>query len=117
MVSRCTRSLRRFVAVACIAVLLIVSTDALAQGPDTLPGDITTEATSAAGAAVDFAATAIFEIDGPVPVACSSSPGSTFPVGRTIVTCTTTDSAGTIGTRRFAVTVTAYKPPKRKERH
>ena len=68
-----------------------------------VPDDIVVPATSTAGAAVSFSATATGVIDGVLtefPATCTSAPtagltsGSVFPLGTTTLTCTATDSAG-----------------------
>ncbi len=56
--------------------------------------NITVEATSAAGAVVTFAPTALDNYDAAVTVICSTPSGSTFATGKTTVTCTATDTAG-----------------------
>jgi HYR domain len=71
-----------------------------------VPGNITTEATESAGAAVSFSATGSDLVDGTFPADCSPSSGSTFGVGTTTVTCTATDSHGnTSDPDSFSVTV------------
>jgi hypothetical protein len=70
-----------------------------------LPADITVEATSEAGAVVNFNATATDAEDGPLGVLLSSQPGSTFPLGTTKVTATAQDSKGLTATGGFNVTV------------
>jgi hypothetical protein len=69
------------------------------------PGDITVDATSAAGAAVSFTVTAT----GGTPTcengdAATVVSGDTFPIGATTVTCTVTNDAGSASTS-FVVTV------------
>jgi hypothetical protein len=71
----------------------------------TLPADVTADATSSNGAAVSFTATATDDVDGSVPVTCSSASGSTFPVGTTTVSCSASDAAGNAATGNFTVTV------------
>src|SRR5207253_4450212 len=44
-------------------------------------------------------------VDGPLTVACSPASGSTFPVGKTVVSCSATDSYGQKSTKTFDVTV------------
>ncbi len=70
-------------------------------------GDVTAEATSAAGAAVSFTEpTATDAVDGPVDVDCGASgPGDTFPLGTTTVTCSVSDSRGNSDDVSFDVTV------------
>ena len=68
---------------------------------------ITVAATTDAGAVVTYTnPTAVDDVDGPVPVNCSPTSGSMFPVGQTTVTCTAKDNAGNIQTATFTVTVT-----------
>jgi hypothetical protein len=71
----------------------------------TAPGTQTAEATSAAGAAVSFSASASDIVDGPVAVSYSHQPGSVFPVGETTVTVTAKDAAGNKSTKSFVVKV------------
>lgn len=71
----------------------------------TVPGGMTLEATSAAGAAASFTVTANDAVDGPVAVTCSPASGSTFPIGTTTVYCSARDAAGNTGTGSFTVTV------------
>jgi HYR domain len=72
----------------------------------TVPADMTVEATSAAGAAVSFSATATDAEDATPPTpSCTPASGWTFPLGVTTVTCTATDSGGLTGSRSFYVTV------------
>jgi hypothetical protein len=71
----------------------------------TVPADITKEATSAAGAAATFSASASDAVDGSVATTCEPSSGSTFALGSTKVICSATDEAGNTGTEDFTVTV------------
>jgi hypothetical protein len=81
--------------------------------PDTIPpelsgvpGDITTDQTTAAGALVVYTQpAAVDNLDGPVPVTCAPPSGSVFPLGETVVTCTATDAAGNQASQSFLVTV------------
>jgi HYR domain-containing protein/EGF domain-containing protein len=83
------------------------------NAPDTrapgiaIPGSMTVTATSAEGIAVKYAASALDFTDGPRPVSCAPASGSTFPVGATKVTCTSTDAAGNSATKTFTITVVA----------
>ncbi|QTI90045.1 VWA domain-containing protein [Streptomyces sp. AgN23] len=67
--------------------------------------DRTIEATDDNGTEVDFTATAQDAVDGDLPVSCDPAPGSRFPVGRTRVSCTATDSSGNTGTGTATFTV------------
>ncbi|MFL5844440.1 MAG: HYR domain-containing protein [Solirubrobacteraceae bacterium] len=68
--------------------------------------DLTTEATAASGAPVEFEApTAHDVVDGSVAVTCAPASGSTFALGITTVKCSATDGAGNTGTSTFEVQV------------
>ncbi len=69
-----------------------------------LPGTITEEATSPAGAQVNFNVTASDDVDGSPNVNCDAAPG-TFAVGSHTVRCTATDSAGNSTQGEFTVRV------------
>jgi hypothetical protein len=73
--------------------------------------DITAEATSASGAAVNFDLIAHDLVDGDVAVTCSPVSGSTFALGVTTVECTASDSAGNSALASFTVTVQDTTPP------
>jgi large repetitive protein len=60
----------------------------------TLPGAITVEATSPAGAVVPFTASADDLVSGSVTPDCDRTSGSTFGLGTTTVSCSATDAAG-----------------------
>jgi predicted metallo-beta-lactamase superfamily hydrolase len=81
----------------------------------TVPDDMTREANGPAGALVTFTASATDSFDGPLlpaAVNCLPASGSMFPLGRTIVTCTATDSHGNSHDSSFAVTVVDTSPPR-----
>jgi hypothetical protein len=84
--------------------ITIVSIDATAPQL-TLPGNITEEATSAAGATVTYAASANDAVDGNVTVNCSKNSGATFALGTTTVNCSATDRADNTASGNFDVTV------------
>lgn len=44
-------------------------------------------------------------------VSCLPASGDTFPLGTTTVTCTSTDTAGNLGTQTFSVTITDTEDP------
>jgi len=71
-----------------------------------LPADINVEATSAAGAVVEFTVTATDDTDPSPVVTCTPASGSTFPVGTTVVNCTATDASDNSSDGSFSVTVT-----------
>ena len=70
-----------------------------------VPNDITAEATSAAGAAVTFSASATDVVDGSITPDCDHSSGDTFPLGVTTVSCSATDAAGNSASDSFTITV------------
>lgn len=70
------------------------------------------EATGPDGAAVTFTdPTATDLVDGTTEVTCEPASGSTFGLGTTTVTCSSTDAAGNTGTNSFTVTVVDTIPP------
>ena len=79
----------------------------------TVPGNITAEATSALGAAVNFSVSASDAVSGSPKVKCTRGTGpnatvesgASFALGTTTVTCSATDGAGNTGTKMFTVTV------------
>ncbi|GAB3440068.1 hypothetical protein GCM10027517_14160 [Phycicoccus ginsengisoli] len=71
----------------------------------TVPNDDTVAATSPAGAAYSYTATATDAVDGDLTPACAPASGSTLAFGATTVTCSATDKAGNKGTASFVVTV------------
>jgi hypothetical protein len=76
-----------------------------------VPPDITAEADGPAGATLTYAVSTPFDLGEPVPVSCSPSPGSVFPLGRTGVTCTASDPFGNRGTASFTATVVDTTKP------
>jgi len=76
-----------------------------------LPATITAEATSAAGAAVTYSATATDLVDGSVTVTCDHASGSTFPLGSTTVQCSATDAHNNTAHGSFTVIVQDTTPP------
>jgi hypothetical protein len=78
----------------------------------TVPGNMTAEATSAAGAVVNFNATATDETSPANPaVTCLPASGSTFALDTTTVNCSATDDHGNTGTNSFTITVQDTTPP------
>jgi HYR domain len=77
----------------------------------TTPGSVTAEATSSAGATVNYDVSAVDDVDGTVPVNCSPASGSTFGLGTTSVDCTAKDAADNIANASFDVTVHDTTPP------
>ncbi|MDU0313893.1 HYR domain-containing protein [Phycicoccus sp. M110.8] len=71
----------------------------------TVPKDVTLAATSPAGAAYSYTATATDNVDGDLTPSCSPASGSTFAFGDTKVTCSAGDKAGNTSSASFVVTV------------
>ncbi|WP_437972383.1 DNRLRE domain-containing protein [Sorangium sp. So ce260] len=71
----------------------------------TVPDDLVIEATSTGGAAATFTVSAIDDVDGAVPVICTTPPGSALPIGVTIVHCYALDATGNLDYGTFAVIV------------
>jgi hypothetical protein len=69
-----------------------------------VPANQVVEATSAAGAVANFAASATDAV-GVTSLTTSAASGSTFPIGTTTVTVTARDAAGNISSGSFTVTV------------
>lgn len=88
-----------------------------ASYPDTtapevnVPPDIVAEATGPDGAAVHFWVTAVDDVDGERPVACTPASGSTFPLGPTTVECSASDTSANSGSASFSVTVVDTTSP------
>jgi hypothetical protein len=75
--------------------------------------DVTAEATGPSGAVVTYPTPSATDPIDPSPVVtCLPAPGSTFPFGATVVTCTASDVQGrTSSPARFTVTVRDTTPP------
>jgi hypothetical protein len=73
--------------------------------PEVTTTDKTAEATGSDGAKVEFAASAIDLVDGKLPVSCTPASGSTFALGTTTVSCTSTDTRGNKGEATAKITV------------
>ena len=71
----------------------------------TLPANITKEATSSAGALVNYSASASDTVDGVLPSGCLPVSGSTFALSATTVNCSVMDSANNTSSGSFIVTV------------
>ncbi|MEW5939230.1 MAG: HYR domain-containing protein [Chloroflexota bacterium] len=76
-----------------------------------VPADMTVEATSPAGAVVNFSVTAADAVDPTPTVNCVPASGSTFPLGATTVNCSATDDAGNVSNDSFDITVQDTTPP------
>jgi hypothetical protein len=77
----------------------------------TLPPNTVLEATGPLGRVFTFTASAVDQVSGPRPVACTPASGFRFPLGVTVVACSASDAAGNTATGTFTVTVRDTKPP------
>lgn len=73
----------------------------------TVPEDMVVRAEGPDGAVVTFEANATDTIDGDLHVTCNPTSGSRFPIGKTTVACSATDSSANTGTETFTVEVTS----------
>ncbi len=73
--------------------------------------NLTIEATSSAGATVNYAAAVATDAVGPVTISYSKSSGSKFAIGTTTVTVTAKDAYGNTSTATFTVKVQDTTPP------
>jgi hypothetical protein len=102
---------RRLLVLALLAVVVVPAAAAQPVPPTlSVPPDMTVEAQSAAGTAVSYTASATDFQGRSIPVDCNPLSGSTFPIGRTVVTCTATHGGQTT-TKTFAITVVDRTPP------
>ncbi|MCX6876655.1 MAG: HYR domain-containing protein, partial [Verrucomicrobia bacterium] len=76
----------------------------------TPPADLAAEATSAAGAVVNYPAATASDAVGVTSLTYSHASGAEFPLGITTVTVTAKDAANNTGTGSFTVTVTQLTP-------
>jgi hypothetical protein len=76
-----------------------------------VPSDQVAEATSAAGAVVNYPAATATDLVSAVTITYSKDSGTTFPLGDTIVTVTAKDQTGNTTTATFKVTVQDTTPP------
>jgi hypothetical protein len=75
-----------------------------------VPTNVTVVATGPGGAVVTFDVSANDPDDAAGPVGCSRASGSTFAIGKTEVTCTSTDTHNNTGTAVFTITVQDTAP-------
>ena len=74
--------------------------------------DVSVASTSSAGATVDYGLPEATDASDASPtVSCAPPPGSVFPIGTTVVTCTASDDAGNSASASFDVTVSDAEPP------
>lgn len=77
----------------------------------TLPASIKTEATSSAGAVVNYSVAATDNVDTNPTIDCAPASGSVFPIGTTLVNCTATDASNNTASDNFTVNVDNPPPP------
>ncbi|HMC68932.1 MAG TPA: HYR domain-containing protein, partial [Mycobacteriales bacterium] len=77
----------------------------------TVPSNATVEATSAAGAIVTYAASAIDAVSGTVAATCTPASATTFAIATTTVSCTAADARANTASAAFTVTVRDTTPP------
>jgi hypothetical protein len=77
----------------------------------TLPSLVTETLDTGTTRVVEYTATAVDVVDGPIVPVCTPASGSAFPVGDTTVNCTATDAAGNVATGTFVVHVNDGRPP------
>lgn len=70
-----------------------------------LPASMELNATSPAGAVVNYSASATDALPASPAVSCAPASGTTFAVGTTVVNCSATDSAGNPATGTFSIKV------------
>lgn len=75
------------------------------------PADTTVDCADSSGVEVMFAAVVMDDCDPSPVVTYDPEPGSVFPLGETMVTCTATDSSGNSAECTFMVTVEAASLP------
>ena len=76
-----------------------------------LPGHIVVEATGPDGTQATFIVHGNDAVDGATSVSCSYASGTTFPLGSTTVSCTSTDSHNNTATATFVIDVVDTTPP------
>lgn len=76
-----------------------------------LPSDFSVEATGSDGAIVTYIATAHDAEEGALPVTCTPPSGATFPLGKTVVTCSATNSRNATASGTFEVNVVDRTAP------
>lgn len=73
----------------------------------TVPADISVKATQSNGATVTYDVSAQDLVDGSLTTYCNHASGSLFPIGVTLVSCSSTDDSGNTGADTFSVTVSS----------
>jgi hypothetical protein len=76
-----------------------------------VPSEIKVEAEGPTGAVVNYPVPTAVGLGQPAPVSCRPTPGATFPLGTTTVTCGSSDAAGNQSSVSFRVTVVDTTPP------
>jgi len=98
-----------------LALMAVSSAPVAAQTIDltpptiTVPADVVTDATSAAGAQVFYVVTVTNNV-APEFLSCTGPSGAVYPVGTTPVTCVATDVSGNFASKTFNITVRPGAP-------
>jgi hypothetical protein len=75
-----------------------------------LPGSVHARTTNPRGRVLSFHPVAIDTVDGAIPETCSPASPHRYPIGKTDVTCSATDSAGNTAVGSYRVYVTKTTP-------
>jgi hypothetical protein len=98
--------------VTATADFIIIVVDSSGPAISGIPASQTVEATSAAGATVNYALPSATDlVSGAVAVICAPTSGSTFPLSRTTVACTAQDAAGNTTIEAFEIAVVDTTAP------
>jgi len=93
-------------------IVTVTFVDTTAPVISNVPSNRVVEANGPSGSVVSYTGpTATDAAEGPKPVSCSPTSGSTFPLGGTTVNCTASDSHGNTSTASFTVTVVDTTKP------
>ncbi len=94
---------------ATFKVIVVDTTPPVVTVPSSIDGVV---ATGPGGAKVTYSGVSAKDtVSGVLTPTCDKPSGSTFPVGKTTVTCSATDTAGNKGSASFTITVTDAKSP------
>ncbi len=93
-------------------IVTVTFVDTTAPVISNVPSNRVVEANGPSGSVVSYTGpTATDAAEGPKPVSCSPTSGSTFPLGGTTVNCTASDSHGNTSSASFTVTVVDTTKP------
>jgi hypothetical protein len=93
-------------------IVTVTFIDTAAPTFSNVPSNRTVEANGPSGSVATYTTpTATDAVEGPKPVTCVPSSGSTFPLGTTTVNCSASDSQGNTGHATFSITVVDTTKP------